>query len=119
MLAEMSWQILQFHAQIQKFPDPWLAHIEAGVTELHLERVGFVFVFEMAYEAGQTIERFGIEPEYFPDFARCRPAAIGNDIGRHRGAERAVSLVNILNRAFALIAAGQIEIDVGPFTAFF
>ena len=43
--------------QIEKFPDARLAHIEAGGMELRFERVGFVFVFQMADQAGQTIER--------------------------------------------------------------
>ena len=31
----------------------------------------------------------------------------------------AIALVNVLNGAFALVAAGQIEIDVGPLAALF
>ena len=46
-------------------------------------------------------------------------SAIGDDVGGHGGAELAVALVDILNGFFALVAAGQIEIDVGPFAALF
>ena len=65
------------------------------------------------------VERFGIEAERLADFARGGAAAIGDDVGGHGGAEFAVALVDILDGALALIAAGQIEIDVGPFAALF
>ena len=94
-------------------------HVEAGYAELRFERVVIIFVFKMADEAGQTIQRFRIEAQHFADFARCGLAAIRDDIGGHRRAQRAVSLVDVLNGAFALIAAGQIEIDIRPFATFF
>ena len=59
----------------------------------------------------------GVEAERLPDFARRAPAAIGDDVGGHRRAERAVFLVDVLNDALAAIAARQIEIDVGPLAA--
>src|SRR2546422_700406 len=46
-------------------------------------------------------------------------AAIGDHIRSHRGAERAVPLIDILNGALALIAARKIEIDVGPLASLF
>src|SRR5262245_21465812 len=115
----MSRQILQLEAQFEKFTDSRLTHIEAGDVELRFERVGLVFVFEMPDETRQTVERLGIETQRLAHFSRRRPAAIGYDIGRHRSAQRAVSLVDILNRALALIAAGQVEVDVGPFASLF
>ena len=119
MLAEMPRQILNAHAQLEKFPDARMAHIEAGFAELRFERVGFVLVFPMADEARQPIQRRRIEAQHFADFARGGPAAIGDDIGGHGGAELAVALVDVLNGALALIAAGQIEIDVRPLAALF
>ena len=63
--------------------------------------------------------RCRIEAQNFAGFARRRPSAIGDDVCRHRGAARSISLVDILNGAFALIAARKIQIDIGPFAAFF
>ena len=60
-----------------------------------------------------------VEAECFADFARSGTAAIGDDIGGHGGAECAVALVDVLDDTFALIAGGQVEIDVGPFAAAF
>ena len=67
----------------------------------------------------RRLKRRFIKSQDFADFARRGAPAIGNDVGRHRGAQFPVALINILNRAFALIAAGQIEIDVRPFATLF
>ena len=60
-----------------------------------------------------------IESERLAHFARGHAIAIGDDVGGHGGAALAVSLVDILDDFFALVAAGQIEIDVGPLAALF
>src|SRR5262249_42902051 len=51
--------------------------------------------------------------------ARSRPAAIRDDICRHCCAQRAISLIHILNGTLALITTRKIEIDIRPFAAFF
>ena len=56
MLPEMPWQVLKIHAQLQKFADPRLAHVETRRAELRFERVGLVLVFKMPDEARQPIE---------------------------------------------------------------
>ena len=61
----------------------------------------------------------GVEAERLADFARGAPAAVGDDVRGHRGAGRAVLLVDVLDDPFAPIAARQIEIDVGPLAALF
>ena len=70
-------------------------------------------------EAGEPIQFVLFEPERFADIAHGGAAAIGNDVCGHGRAELAVTLVDVLNGSLALIAAGEIEIDVGPFAAFF
>ena len=59
------------------------------------------------------------EAEHFSDVAHGGAAAIGDDIGGHGGAEFAVALVDMLDDALALIAAGKVEIDIRPLAAFF
>ncbi len=71
------------------------------------------------HQSGQTAKRVVIKAERFANFARRRAAAISDDVCRHRRAKFSVALVNILNRALALVAARQIEIDVRPFAALF
>ena len=96
-----------------------LLKIEAGVAELAVERVGRIFVFPRAHQAGKAIQRFRIERKRLADFARRRAAAIGDHVGGHGRAQFPVALVDVLNGALALIAAGKIEIDVRPFAALF
>ena len=76
-------------------------------------------VFPGADEAGEAIQGFRIERQSLADFARGRAAAIGDDVGGHGRAQFSVAFVDILNGALALVAAGQIEIDVRPFAALF
>ena len=57
--------------------------------------------------------------QHFADVAHRRAAAISDDVGGHGGAQLAVALVDVLDGALALIAAGQIEIDVRPLAALF
>ncbi len=44
--------------------------------------------------------------------------AISNNIRSHGRAAFAVTAVNVLDNFFALVAAGQVEIDIGPLAAF-
>ena len=54
-----------------------------------------------------------------PDLARGGASAIGDHVGGHGRAELAEALVDILDGALALIAAGQVDIDIGPLAALF
>ena len=72
-----------------------------------------------AHQLGQAVERFGVEAQGLAGFA-CRGAsAIGDDIGGHRRAEFAIALIDVLDRSLALVAAGQVKIDVRPLAALF
>ena len=119
VLAEMARQILNHDAQLEKFADLQVLEVEAGVSELAREGVVGILVFPGADEAGEAIQSFGIERKRFADFARGGAAAIGDDVGGHGRAELAVALVDVLNGALALIAAGEVEVDVGPLAALF
>ena len=59
------------------------------------------------------------EAERLADLARGGAAAVGDDVGGHGRAELAVALVDVLDDALALVAAGQVDIDVGPLAALF
>src|SRR5439155_24854360 len=63
MLSEMSWQILKTQTQLEKFADPWLAHIETGDTELRFKSVRFILVFEMSDKPCQALQCFHIKAE--------------------------------------------------------
>ena len=57
--------------------------------------------------------------ERLPHLARRAAAAIGDHVGRHRRAQLAVALVDVLDHLLAPVAARQVEIDVGPLAALF
>ena len=120
MLPQMARQILH-HARTssKNLRIRGCCRIEPRIAKLPLQRVVRVLVFPRAHQARQAVERFRIERQRLADFARRRAPAIGDDVRRHRRAQLPVALVHILNRALALIAAGQIEIDVRPFAALF
>ena len=94
--------------------------IEPGIAKLALERVVRILAIpRWPTRLDKPSERLVVEAQRLAHFARRRPAAISDDVGGHRRAELSVALINVLNDALALIAAGQIEIDVRPFAAFF
>ncbi len=69
--------------------------------------------------AAEIFERFRIEAQRLAHFSRGHAVAVGDDVGGHGGAELAVTLVDVLDNFFAFVAAGQVEIDVGPLAALF
>src|SRR5215472_1562567 len=93
--------------------------VETCVMEMTRQRVILVFVFPCANKAGQAAERFRIERQSFADFAGRGTAAIADDVGGHGCAEFAVTFIDMLDGALALISTGKIEIDVRPFAALF
>ena len=119
VLAQMPRQILQSHAQRKKLSDARMPHIESGLAEIDRQCIFRILIPPGADQLRQLLEHVEIEAQNLSDLARRRPSAIRDDIGRHRGAEFSVTLVDVLDHAFALVAAGQIEIDVRPLAAFF
>src|ERR1700733_11610133 len=117
MLAEMTRQILRLNAQLEKFSNLRMIQIEASIAKMIFHRVGGIFVFPRTDQARKPPECFWIERKCFADFARRRFPAIRNDIRGHRRAVTPIALIHVLNCALALIAAREIEIDVGPFAA--
>ncbi len=119
VLAEMARHVLQGYDDIEKFADLQVVEVEAGFAELFFLCVFFVVIAPHGGEGGNFVERGHIEAEDFARFARGEASAIRDDVGGHGGAVFSVALVDVLNDALALIAAGEIDIDVGPFAALF
>src|SRR5688572_18740515 len=99
--------------------DPRIPKIKTTAGKLSLKRVERILVFPIPGELRKAVNGRCIKPQNFSGFARRRPATIGNDICSHRGTARAIALVDILDGALALIAAGKIQIDIGPFATLF
>jgi hypothetical protein len=56
---------------------------------------------------------------HFASRSVCAAGTIGDDVGGHGRAARAVALVDVLDHTLAALTARQVEIDVGPFAALF
>ena len=96
-----------------------MLHIKSGVAKLSRESVVRTFVFPGAYQAGQTVQCFGIKRQRLAYLPRSGAATIGDDVGGHRRAQFSVAFVHILNRLLTLISTRKIEIDVRPLSALF
>src|SRR5262249_45988700 len=96
-----------------------MSNVESGGMEMVGQGVLGILIFPCAAEFGYPIEHIEVEAEDFCDFASGGLATIGDDVGSHRRAKFSITVVDVLNGAFALIAAGKIEIDVRPLAAFF
>ena len=94
-----------------------MLQIEPASLEIAGERIFFIFVLPRVQQPRKPVEHFRVERQRLADFARRRTSAIGDHIGRHRRAQFAVSLIDILNRALALISAWQIQINIRPLAA--
>ena len=89
------------------------------MTELLLHCVGGSFPLPRTNQRGEAIQNLDIEAQRLTYFAGGRASAIGDNVRRHSGSMRAVLRINVLNDALALIAAGQVEVDVRQLASFF
>src|SRR5215471_13998929 len=96
-----------------------MREVESGIAKAAIELVIFIAKFPGGDGGGNLIQRFRIESQRLAHLAHSHAVAISDDVRGHGGAALAMALVDILNDFFALIAARQIEIDVGPLAALF
>src|SRR2546421_7367788 len=94
-----------------------MPQIKTGVAELLLQRVVRPFPLPGADQPGKLIDGFGIKAQSLAHLARRRASAIRDYVGGHGRAQLAVALIDVLDHALALIAAGQVEINIRPLAA--
>src|SRR5690349_12272490 len=92
---------------------------QAGLLHLSVE-IECLWEIAVGVQIGEAIEDVAGDVERLADFARGTASAKGDDVGGHGGAVLAVTAIDFLNDALAAIAAGEIDVDVGPgiFSAF-
>ena len=117
MLPQVPRQILHGLVQLQKFAYARILQVQVGVAEMPFGRIAGVLPFPRPHQARQAIQRHHLKSQRFAHLARRRLPAIGNHIGRHGRAQLAVALVDILNGALPLLAAGQVQVDIRPLAA--
>ena len=116
---EVARQVLRHLVELEKFAHARVGDVEAGLAKLALGGVLGVLPFPGAHQAGELFERGDFEAQRLADFARGGAAAIGDDVGGHGRAQLAEALVDVLDGVLALVAAGQVDIDIGPLAALF
>ena len=75
------------------------------------------FQAEVIAEDGIVELRVRIEAHHLTHFASGHAVAISDNVGSHGGPALAVMLIDVLDDALAFVAAGQIQIDIGPLAA--
>src|SRR5437773_2391751 len=78
-----------------------------------------IAIFPMRDGSGNFVQGSRIETKHFTDLARSHATAVGNHVGGHGGAAFTITAIQILNYALAIVAAGKVEIDVGPLATLF
>ena len=91
--------------------------IDAAGLQLQRQVVGGVAELEAPQQLRQAVDLFEREAERLADLAHGAARAVGDDVGGHRRAARAVALVDVLDDALALVAARQVDVDVRPLAA--
>src|SRR5689334_18452117 len=117
MLTEVAREVLNLLPQLAEALNRRVLAVEAGVAQIAREGFFRIDPLELVHHLGERVDQAGLDREDLADLAGSAPAAVGDDVCCHRSAEPSVLLIDVLNDALAPIAAGQIEIDVGPFAA--
>ncbi len=117
MLPEMARHALDAPHQVDHHRDSRRRDIDAALAQQRDDIVMVVAKFIGLIEARELIDLLGRKAEHLADLAHRAARAIGDDVRGHRGAAFAVAPIDVLDDLLALVAAGQVEIDIGPFAA--
>ncbi len=96
-----------------------MIQVETGIVEAAVESVIGIAIFPGRNRCGNLVQSFRIESHRLAHFAGSHAIAIGDDVGGHGGPAFAVELIDVLDHTFALVAAGQVDINVGPLATLF
>ena len=117
VLAQVAGGVLDRLPELGEEARPALGGVEAGPGELLVEaaRVAPVEVAAPAAEGlGQAVDLLGGVAERLGHLAGGGAVAVGDDVGGHRRAVRAVAPVDVLDHLLPRVAGGQVEVDVRP-----
>ncbi len=111
------WMRVQWSAKSRERGD---LGVEAGGGDLGGEGplvAARQVVGEAAELLGELVDLLRRIAEGLRHLAGRRAVAVGDDVGGHRRAVRAVALVDVLDHPLALVARGEVEVDVRPLAA--
>src|ERR1700704_4384428 len=112
MLAQMSGQILNGLIELKEFFNARITQIQTCFAKLSRSRIFRILPLPGVDQTGQPADYVFIKAECFANFTRRGSSAVSDDVRGHRRAQLAVTLVDVLNRAFALVSTRQIQIDI-------
>ena len=115
----MPRQVLHPVPEIGELAHPRIQAVHADLAQMPGQRLAAVHELEAMHQFGEPIDQAGVKAQRLADLTRGAAVAVGDDVGRHRRAQLPVALVDVLDHALAPVAAGQVEIDVGPLAALF
>ena len=113
VLAEVARQSADPVAGVDQGAEPRVrvGHPRHAQLLLQLERLRQVAA---VVEAREPVQRVVREPEHLAHLADRALAPVGDDVRGHRRAPAAVTPVHLLDELLPAVAAGQVEVDVGP-----
>ena len=113
----MARQVLDLLPERAEGLHDWLMEVDADLAQVALQRFFRVDELEMVHHLGEAIDVGRLHRQDLADLACRAPAAIGDHVGGHRGAEFSVLLVDVLDHALAAVPARKVDVDIGPLAA--
>ena len=117
MLPEMTRQVLDLAHQRDQPGKARRLDVDTAALEQRRQFVVAVAEFVDVVEPREAVDMFGREAQHLADLAHGAARAIGDHVGGHSGAALSVAAIDVLDDLLALVAARQIDIDVGPLPA--
>src|SRR5271157_1280124 len=102
----MPRQVLRGETQLEILTNPRMRKIESGIAQTAVERIILVLEFPGGHRRRNSLQRLRIEPQRFAHFARGHAIAIRDSVGGHGRSTLSITLIDILDHALALVAAG-------------
>src|SRR5581483_3049684 len=119
MLAQMARQTLHPLHDRGEHPDARRLGIDSALAQQRSKFIVLIAEFVNVIEPGEAIDLIGGKTQHLGGLANRTARAIRDYIGGHRGAAFTITLIDVLDDLFTLIAARQINIDIRPFAALF
>src|ERR1700678_1129610 len=117
MLTEMAGQVLHSLTKIKIESDLGMMNVKTRMSKLPFHCVVGVFPFPGAHNRGEPRGSIFIKAEHLAHFSGCGTSAIGTNVCSHRSTAFTIEFVHVLDNFLAFVSAGQVEINVRPFSA--
>src|SRR5262249_43493522 len=110
-------QVLDLSPQAAEERNRRVERVETGVAQIALERLFGIDELEVVHHLREPVDEIRLDRQRLAHLARGAPAAIRDDVRRHRGTPLPTLPMDVLVDAPGPTPVREIEIDVGPFAA--